>query len=291
MAFFSHIRTSVATLALLGCALLSAPAQANGQAEWDYTVYMGGLRVIDFRLGVAIADGRYRLNGLGETRGLADFLARRAMRVESEGVVDAAGHLVPERHHRVSSKRSGDRAVTLRFANRMLQEAVANPAYAPDEVASAELTSAPGLLDPMSALLAVFLRPTGADPCAVNVQSFDGKRLYTVQGKGGQADSLEPSDYNAYAGPALRCAVEIIRQDAPEALGKDEAGKLAIDPDKDFSTTQVRVWMVPGGPAGSAVAVRAELSTDSGFQALVHLQTPLQQNTDSPPQSAARLTD
>jgi hypothetical protein len=300
MALFSHIRVALASLAMTGMAIAHHPAMAEkaklaaqfsasgGQhSEWDYATYMGGLRIVDFHLSATVAGGNYRLEGVGETRGLADLLARRVMRVDSQGSLATSGAVQPQIHRRVSQRRGDERRVTLRF-NGALQSVEAEPAYDDAEIPPHAVTAAPGIVDPMSALLAVLLSPAQAAPCQMAVHSFDGKRLYAITGTGGVDDRLETSDYNAYAGPALRCPIEITQLEAPTTDQNTASSWLKIDPDKDFATTHATVWLVPGGPGGTYVAVRAELVTESGFQALVHLQSPVEGHVLSAAQTAQR---
>ncbi len=255
------------------------PQKADRNGEWDYAIYMGGLRVMDFRLFTTLKTDQYQAELVGETRGLADLLARRAWTLQSEGMRTATGGFSPTEHYRHSAKRGEDRHVTLHFADML--HITADPPYPPEELDGVLDLVSLQTHDPLTAFLSVLLSGDQATPCAIDTQSFDGKRLYQLKGVAVGTSTLPISDYNSFAGPALRCDISITRVGESGAdLAQGATDNL--DPDSALQETLAKIWLAVGLHNSDPVLVKAELHATSGFHSTIHLQSPVAPSLGTP---------
>ena len=273
------MRHPILTMAAILAALAAPPAfaqqvsAASGEVAphrsspqrlgLDYTVYFGGLHVLD--LGVAVDLGRrsYDVTSKIRTVGLTRWLAPWDSVATTEGVIDGA-QVEPQRHRMDGKLRGHRRSVAIDFRGTAVADVRVYPPPAKDDdrdpVTPAEMN---GSLDPSSALLAMSRRIAAGGGCDGRVPVFDGRRRYDVVVVD-RGTELVPGGDDLFSGPALRCDFTIV----------PIAGYVRRPSDPDHLKHRFRTghaWFAEVVPGAPAVPVRIEMQGDLAAT-VVHLR-------------------
>jgi hypothetical protein len=243
--------------ALLVAPLSAAAAEPPLTLDLGVEMYAAGVHALSLDLTAEIDARRYRVDGWAQTRGMMDFLVRWRSHSSSEGRVARDGELRPELHRVSSELRWSSRDTLLRYdgEGRIAEFKVAPPPEkdrrkpVPPELST-------GTLDTLSAALVALQSPDPASACRQGAPVFDGRRRYDVTFHPIGEETLKPNKYSIYAGPALKCEVEIVR-----IRGFQEDG----EPDEKTREHKTWVWFArpPGMPV--ALPIRLEVETEYGY--------------------------
>lgn len=230
----------------------------------DYTVYFGGVHVLDLGVAVELGARTYDVTSNMRTVGFTRWLAPWDSTATTEGRLD--GLQVEPQHHRMHGELGGRRrSVAIDFRGSEIADLRLDPPPADNEdrepVTPAEMK---GTLDPSSALLAVSRRIAAGGGCAGRVAVFDGRRRYDVVVVERGTEHLSAGDDERFSGPALRCEFTFVPIAGYARHPSDSEQRK-----RRFRTGQA--WfavIVPGEPA---VPVRIEMQGDLAAT-VVHLR-------------------
>ncbi len=162
---------------------LQAPALAGGE-RWPsrvtalYKVSFNGFDIGSFRFQTSIGPQGYQADGNADLSALLGAFTWRGI-TRVAGTLDTQPHPGGYSFDFQSSSRSG--SVKLGFR----QDAITNISMLPPPEDTAEQVPVReqhlrGVLDPLSAVLALARVPAGADPCARKLSIFDGKQRFDL---------------------------------------------------------------------------------------------------------------
>ena len=248
----------IALVAALLCAPLPAAAAEPPLAlDLGVEMYAAGVHALSLDLTAEIEGRRYRVEGRAQTRGMMDFLVRWRSQSVSEGRIAGDGELRPEVHRVKGEMRWSSRETTLRYdeQGRVAEVKVVPP---PDRERRKSVPEAlsTDTLDTLSAALVALRAPDPESACRQTAPVFDGRRRYDVRFHAIGEENLKPSSYAMYAGPALKCEVEIIR-----IRGFQEDG----EPEEDPRERKTWVWFARLPEAPVALPVRLEIESEYGY--------------------------
>lgn len=249
-------------LAALPASARPAASSSEDRLRLGYEVYMGGLHVLDFSLGVALDGVRYDVTADWQTAGaLAWVISWRQTAVSAGEILH--DRLRPERHRNRGEFRGRSRSIDIDYANGRIAAVRTEPTPQEDddrdEVTEAERRDA---IDPISAILQMALRFDGTG-CDERLRVFDGRRRYDIIVAGGERVALDRPDLPAQWG--VRC----------EFVFEPIAGyeRRRADPEaRDRRLRSGRVWIAHLRPGAPPFPVRLELNGDWG-RTVAHLRS------------------
>ena len=243
--------------ALLAAPLPAAAAEPPLALDLGIEMYAAGVHALSLDLTAEIDGRRYRVESRVHTRGMMDLLTRWRSQSVSEGRIGSDGELRPELYRAKGEMRWSSRETTLRYdeQGRVAEVKVAPP---PDRERRKPVPEAlsTDTLDTLSAALAALRAPDAESACRQTAPVFDGRRRYDVRFHAVGEENLKPSDYSMFAGPALKCEVEIVR-----IRGFEEDG----EPDEKVRERKTWVWFARLPDAPVALPVRLEIESEYGY--------------------------
>jgi len=278
----------LAATAALGCAIAASPAGAAepgapsgagaGGLSLGYSVYLGGLKVLEADLALDRSPDRYAVRLDAELKGMPALFTDWWAEVHSTGRVGEEGRPIPALH-RVERPKDGAIRVTEMIYDgtggvdvRFIPEGSEDDGGVTDEERH-------GSVDPLAGVIALMsrLERLGSCDAGAPVALYDGRRRFdlTMERLGTQV--LEPTRYSAFAGEAQHCRA---RLEAVAGAFKDEAsrqfwrGGQAGDDLRTFE-----IWIAEPAPGAAPVPVRIQGQSWRGLL-IVHL-------TEARPRSAS----
>lgn len=255
-----------ALMALLPLAATPAHAQGAGHYAFRYDVYAGGVQAVAAQMDLAMADDAYKIDFTAQTRGFVGTVFPWQSHYSSEGLIGAAG-LVPKANRVAKTERGTTKTLEMDFdadgqlVGRRETENQQDKILAPLEPGLAD-----GAADLLTATLSVLRQAALAGGCGQQATVFDGSRRFALSTRAAGEVDLPSSDYSAYAGPALKCVLDIEPKGGHwrdrQLQWFDRAHGAARDP--------VIVWLARPVADGPLVPVRLQLKSPYGT-ALVHL--------------------
>jgi hypothetical protein len=214
----ARLTVSCVGLAMAGALSLSpAPARAAEVpaariVDLTYDVYLGGLHIFTFDVGMALQPDRYRVAAEGATQGMVGWLYEWQTKLAAEGL-DRNGRIEPQRYDVESNWQGNQRTVQLGFAEggRYDLERTPPPEPDPDIEGSLPETLPDGIVDPLSLAVAASRALQHNGRCDQTLPVFDGQRRYDLTLKHIDEATLPPSEYSVYHGPAVRCSFSMKR--------------------------------------------------------------------------------
>ena len=248
------MRTALVLAALLAAPLPAAPAEPLA-LDLGIEMYAAGVHALSIHLTAEIGDRRYRVESRAQTRGLMDVLTRWRAQSVAEGRIAADGELRPELYRVAGEMRWRSRETTLRYdeQGRVAEFKVVPP---PERRKSVPAALSTDTLDTLSAALLALRAPDPETACRLTAPVFDGRRRYDVRFHPVEMENLKPSEYSMFAGPALKCEVEIVR-----IRGFEEDG----DPDEKVRERKTWVWFARLPESPVALPVRLEIESEYGY--------------------------
>ena len=247
---------------LFFCAVLGAwligpgvPDAAERQLRLDYRVYVGGFRTVDMVFESRLEPDGYAMRLRLDARGLIEWLFTWNMTAESEGrLVD--GRVVPVRASSRSTWRGRERRIELEFpADGGAPVSSVDPAPRNDERDPVPAALRLGTVDLATAIVATLRVVDATGRCDYTARVFDGRRRFDLVFSPAGEGRVRATGYSAYAGPALRCALRLVRI----------AGFRKTRQRLRWANTDTAIlWLARLFPDTSPVPVRIELETRFG---------------------------
>lgn len=230
-----------------------------------YDVYAGGFHVVDAELDVDFSkEDHYRLELTANTRGFLATLAPWEGTFETRGWYEKkTGKAQPELHKSTTIWRD-DPEVKEYLFNR-------DGSFREYRVTDEENDGSPlpidtelteNTTDALTAALNVMQALTEGQDCEGSSEVFDGKRRYRMTFKHKRRVELQASSYNAYAGPAVECVVEV--EPLAGNWHKKPRGWMSIQEQGRAQGTMPTVWMAKMKEDGPDVPVKIRVKTEYG---------------------------
>ncbi|NJM91799.1 MAG: DUF3108 domain-containing protein [Rhodospirillaceae bacterium] len=184
----------------------------RGRSTLTYDVYLGGLHIFTFDVGMTLQPDRYRVAAQGGTQGMVGWLYAWQTRLAAEGL-DRNGRIEPRRYDVESNWQGNLRTVQLGFAGEGRYDLQQAPPPEPDPDIEGELPEwlPDGIVDPLSLAIAASRALERNGRCDQTLAVFDGRRRYDLTLMHIDAATLPPNEYSVYHGPALRCSFSMKR--------------------------------------------------------------------------------
>ena len=166
------------------CAPIMTMAQivppSEEQPVAQYRLYVGGIPVARAKLGVSASSARYIAHSEVITSGPIGWLIKSTITSAIIGRVGSSGQLLPSVYESRTNNEEKDQTLRMVYQNDRPQEVQSDP---PMTRAAFELNpkGQDKTLDPLSAILSVFLPRKDVDLCNRMAVVYDGKRRYEVR--------------------------------------------------------------------------------------------------------------
>ncbi|MES1990087.1 MAG: DUF3108 domain-containing protein [Pseudomonadota bacterium] len=266
----------------LGLLLALIPLAANAAPQSDvtarYTIYVGGLLIVEGRFEAGLGAKTYELQTSMATAGTIARLYPASYALKTRGEM-RHGILKPVQFISDQKSRRDTRHLTLTYGTKGKPKVLAEPPFEQDileEIAEITPAMTENTSDPVSAfLMPVTQLEKGADPCARKVPVFDGRRRYDLT--------------FAYQGEKVMTVPDLAHPEAPppsyatiictvtyEAIAPVEL-KRRMEKTKRRKD-DMRIWFAPFDEGRVYMPVRFELRTQIGM-AVMELQSLTEKQT------------
>ena len=232
------------------------PARAAEPLKMDlgFAIYAGGAHVLSADTAVTIDGPRYQMKTTARGEGLLGWATRYTLDTLSQGSLSGAAPL-PALYESASDGRWGRRSSTMNWPE------PGHPKVVRLEPKHEELERFPippgelvNTLDPPAAGMVRALAGVTGKACEGSSRIFDGRRRYNLHFSPAGEDTLAPTRYGAYAGPALKCMVRY------EPIGGGYK-KFANDAES-AAQNPIRLWLAQGIDSRVWLPVRLEMDND-----------------------------
>jgi hypothetical protein len=231
-----------------------------------YTVYFGGVRIVQLGIDAAMATSTYDVTAQMETIGMAKWAVPWTSVARTKGEITGL-RLQPTQHRQSGELRGKRRTVAIDFKDGRVTSLQVVPTAREDyggrqEVRPDQMT---GSIDPASALLAAARAIELGRGCVDRLPVFDGRRRYDVVAKEAGTEILPRNDYNLYSGPAHRC----------DFVFEPIAGYETRRGDEDMDKRRVRkgaAWFAAISPSQPIVPVLVQFESEVATT-LIHLNS------------------
>lgn len=188
----------------------AAPQSVAGQAL-SYQIYAGGFHAVSFEARLERDKQSYKARVQAKTDGFIASLFDFSMMSEVAGLAGDSG-LAPERFKTAAKwQERPERSVEILYGPGDNKTVRAVPPAEQDERPEVPDWLQADTLDPLSASLAIMEQVRDTQSCTAEVAIFDGRRRFDMTATDLGMVELAPSSYSSYAGPALKCRVELER--------------------------------------------------------------------------------
>lgn len=269
------------TLALSGfilsfslCLFLLSPLQAQESKQESkpdqsvqYDVYAGGIHALQSNLEINFSEkGRYSTTLTAKTYGLLGRLAPWQGTFESHGwrgdVIKGRPNK-PELHKSTATWRGEDeiKEYSYKKDGSFNEYRITDDKYdgAPKEV-DPELTQ--GTTDILTSTLNTMQLIAAGNDCEGTSEIFDGKRRFKMVFRQKDEVELKASKWNAYAGPAIQCTVEV--QPVAGKWYEKPRGWMSIQEQGRARGTMPTVWFARINEDKPAIPVKVRVKTSYG---------------------------
>ena len=188
-----------------------ADAQSPGDPARDldltYRVYYGGFEVLHLSIDFQMAPKSYEMELKFRTLGMIGSLFPWTMKAYARGRLIKDG-VRPVAAGNRNSWRGKQRWLELRYPDRHPIVTDAHPAPKGDKPTPESLLEA---IDLASAVIAMTRKFDKSRSCGLNLPVFDGRRRYDLVFRSDGIGAIRRNGYSAYAGPVVKCRVEMKR--------------------------------------------------------------------------------
>lgn len=205
--FAMRIPVALALALLLAAPAMAAdtpPAATDPNLNLTYTLYAGGLKVVNVGVVYHIGHSAYSVHANARTTGMWSSLVPWRNMIAALGTVDDKGvHPTMARYD--DAWREKLRSTEFNFGNGVVS-AVATPPHRADGRTEATEAQRTGAMDPLSAVINV-LAQGGERGCQGKMAAYDGRRVYNLVFSNKGTETLARNRYSIFSGPAVRCEV------------------------------------------------------------------------------------
>lgn len=202
----------LAWAAVFGLAVLWRPAAAE-TFNIRYEIYAGGFKALTLDTRAVMAERTYDVEVALKTAGWIDWMISFRQKVGSRGVTETATQpllyqsegvfLGKRRTTRLDYRADGGIETTLDPVNDNDENNQRTPV-------SEDMK--PGTIDPVSVLVAAnHAAARGDRPCSGKAPVYDGRRRFNLVMVDDGVTAVEPTQYSAFSGPAVRCRITMER--------------------------------------------------------------------------------
>lgn len=238
---------------------LSWTASANERLVLSYEVWKGGFHALDLKANLARGNGDYLISFAATTRGIIGWIYPYLLEGEAGGKL-ADGGPRPDRFATLSRSRSDEKRRAISYlGDGTLVTWNDPPRSVENDEESVPTSMRRNTLDPASAILSVVDAVTRAGKCEGDYPVYDGRRRFDLSISLIGPDSLAPSRYSSYSGPATLCRVAVNKLAGFRNRG-GEGGLPAI----------INVWLASVVDSEPMVPVRLEGEAALGNM-IIHL--------------------
>lgn len=244
------------TLPVLTLPVLAVPASAETIGA-RYDIFTGGFRSLSIQARAAVDESAYGIEADLKTNGIIDWILRFTQKIESRGTPGQGAATNPNPRLYVSNGTffGTHRSIRLDYRTDGRIDALLEPPNDDDD-GRMPVPEAMKLdtIDPISTFVALNrAAAAGGSPCNAKLPVFDGRRRFNLIFEDDGPTVVEQSHYSVFAGPALRCKVQMERL----------AG-FQLNPRFNARTPRVSILYVARfGESGMWLPVRLE--SDSSF--------------------------
>jgi hypothetical protein len=204
---------AAACAALLLAGLPGAGARASEAGEprrlsFDYEVYVGGINAIRLGFDAVLERARYDMGMRLATQGVAGWMFDWKMTAESRGEV-RDGRVKPTLARGDSIWRGKSRKLHLEYGPDGAVRARTDPPFDPAQREPVPPALRAGTRDLPGALFSALRAIGRAGRCDHIEKVFDARRRYDLVLEHVGTDTLAPSDYSPYGGPAIVCRLRV----------------------------------------------------------------------------------
>ncbi len=202
--------TALIRVAAIGLLAFASAAEAETIGA-RYEVYTGGFKALSIQARAAIGDRTYDVEANLKTTGAIDWILRFTQKVEGRGRIETTA--TPRLYISDGTFLGTPRLTRLDYRPDGGVDARLDPPNNDDD----DRTPVPeamkaGTIDPITAFVALNRAAVASgSPCSGKVPIFDGRRRFNLVLEEDGVTAVEPSQYTAFSGPALRCKVHMER--------------------------------------------------------------------------------
>ena len=242
-------------------AVTSPKVPALSPVALQYTIYAGGLKVVDVSVNYSIGSKDYSISSMAHTRGMWEDLVPWRNMISSHGTVRAGYDLRPQSAKYDSVWREKLRSVEMSFNTAGDISTIAQPPHKKDSRTEATAQQIRGALDPLTALVEVMAKGA-SHGCTGQLPAFDGRRLYNLVLTNKGEETLQPNEYSLFSGKAVRCEVRF----EPVAGFPEKETKAGFWTAKDNTDKRnpLIIWLAQLAPTQPTVAVRVQTTVSLG---------------------------
>lgn len=268
------MKTKALTAAVTAALMLTTGAvQADleprpGDLQLVYSIYLGGVRVLDAQAHLGYEPEQYRIGVKAQTDGFLGQVANWRADVASYGSLAPGGLPRPELYRSISAWRDRPRNTTVEYGTDGAPNVtIAEPPPTEDREPVPDNLK-PGTVDPMTAVVVALHAAAEGRGCGGTVPVYDGRQRFDLVWATKGQETLAPSDLSAFSGQAIACTLDYEpvagrwRQDR-QRRDRDDEGRRQRD-------TNVTIWLGEAGDGRPPVPVRLEADTNLG-KLVVHL--------------------
>ena len=242
---------------------LSAYAQDSAEKIYDYKVYAGGINAVDAQLRLEQTDKYFETELKAITRGFIGKIAPWEGVYFTKGFFNQADQARPQTHIAQSTWRGDTEIKTFHYDNKGRFESLTivekGKDKTPDDI---DAKLAQNSVDLLSAMLNVMNTSVQSNECSGSFNVFDGKRRFKLWFKPLGRETLSKSKYSAYAGPALKCEVEIFPDGG--RWHEKPRGWLSIQEQGRDKGALPLIWLAKVGESEHVIPVKMQVKTDYG---------------------------
>ncbi len=257
---------------LLALCLHAAPLRADPlehirQVNMDYTIYLGGLHVLDSKAHFTRNGQSYKIHMTAGTQGFFNMVAPWDADLVSGGKLEKES-IQPKLCKVVTRWQDDAKEVVLDFKDDGRVEARFNPPEGdkhekvPDDLMK-------GVLDPLSGVVQVMASFAYGKGCSQLVPLFDGHRRFDLELRDAGTAQLKGDGYSIFEGEAQKCEALLTMRAGSR---KDREGSRFWEDAKGKKTRPpVYIYLAKVRPELPQIPVRAETQTPFG-SIIVHLK-------------------
>jgi hypothetical protein len=238
--------------------LLFLPIPAHAQTM-VYSIYAGGLHAVDAQLEIDTHKGRYDIMLQAATRGFLSKLVPWRGTFETHGW---SGINRPQTHKSATVDSDGETIKEYRYTKDGGFKDLTVTENGKGKIRKTEPELSRGTIDTLTAAMKVLQDVAQGKKCEGQSDIFDGRRRFTQVFHPAADDEIEATSYNAYAGPALVCVVEVIPKGG--AWHKKPRGWMSIQEQGRKAGALPTLWVAQLEKGGPAVPVKLQIKTSYG---------------------------
>jgi uncharacterized protein DUF3108 len=255
----SRLKIGIAAFSLLAANAVGVGGARAAPLDLQYDAYAAGFPAVTLRFQLEESEHFYRIRGELRTNGIADWLMRYRMEVESGGMV-LADRLKPADYAMTSTYHGKRRADHLRYAGSAVQPSLTPPLGDGDPKLPQDESA--DTIDPLTAIFAAGQGFAATGRCDERIKVYDGRRRYDLVLKD-EGDEDVPAGFGAFKGRARHCSLEMVKFRGPVSEAQGNPGKKRPTAD---------VWLAAPWPGATPLPVRLDFHSNWG-PVSIHLES------------------